>query len=119
MLKVVETLTAAGMSSDESESEDGVATYRIKKLAWRNRALTPLLKRINEDYNPTNAFGKLRPGNKPRNRKRGNGMLSMRDPPTGLPLNYYDRYWYDGLTNKQKHDLGASRSLPIPELEED
>jgi len=117
---IVDTLTIAGMSSDESDTnESNRPIYRVKRRAWRSKALTRYLILVDHDQNKTNAYGNIRSGNPPRTRVRhSNNALSVRDPPTNLPINFYNEDWYSGLTNKQKRDLAAKDAVELPEVVE-
>jgi hypothetical protein len=92
----------------------------VNKRAWRAKSLTKLLKIVDKDVNTTNAYGNTRAGNPPRTRvRRHRNTTSIRDPPTNLPINYYNDIWYDGLTNRQKRDLGAKDAKDIPEISDE
>src|SRR5215469_12233341 len=72
--EVVRTLGQHGMSSDESDyrTVDSVQHkfFRPKKMNWRSREVTTLLKRIDKGRNRKNAYGNDHAGNKPRERRR-------------------------------------------------
>ncbi|KJA14385.1 hypothetical protein HYPSUDRAFT_59396 [Hypholoma sublateritium FD-334 SS-4] len=102
---MLDKLGAVGMSSDESEQENGRTVYIVKKREWRSEDITQLLMYIDKDRNTTNATGGARPGNPPRKRKRfvANPRASKRDPSLGCPLNYYNQVFYANLTNRQSY----------------
>jgi hypothetical protein len=101
-LYMVEKLTMAGMSSDESEVDnDGRAYYVVKRRAWRSAAVRRHLEFIDSQMNRTSANGGTRPGNPPRKRVRIHGApVSNRDPPTECPENYYSREFVSNLSNR-------------------
>ena len=58
LFQVIDTLTQAGMSSDESDVDDmNRLIYLVKKRVWRNKAFTNLLKIVDADASTTNAYG--------------------------------------------------------------
>jgi hypothetical protein len=101
-LYMVETLTMAGVSSDESEIDnEGRPYYVVKRRAWRSTAAGARLQFIDSQMNRTGASGGIRPGNAPRKRVRIQGApVSNRDPPTGCPENFYSREFVSNLSNR-------------------
>lgn len=101
-LYMVEKLTMAGMSSDESEIDrDGRAYYVVKRRAWRSAGVRARLEFVDCQMNKTSADGGIRPGNPPRKRVRTQGApVSDRDPPTECPVNYYSREFMSNLSNR-------------------
>src|SRR5271170_1914500 len=116
LFSIVDTLTLTGMSSDESDTDErNRPTYHVKRRAWRSKSLTRYLILVDRDQNKTNAYGNIRSGNPPRTRLRhSSNAVSVRDPPTNLPINFYDEDWYSGLTNKQKRNLAAKSATELP-----
>ena len=55
-------------------------------------------------------------GNPPRHRVMCRGRESKREAPPGLPSNFYDRDWYENLTNREKYELGTQKSIEIPDI---
>ena len=103
---VMDILGAGGMSSDESDTDDvGHPVYRAKTMTWRNKDILKKLIDIDRSRNTTNAYGNTRAGNPPRVRKRREGRETTRNAIPGLPLNFYNPEWYDGLTRAQKREL--------------
>jgi hypothetical protein len=103
-----------GMSSDESDEENGHPVYWVKIRQWRSAELIRYLHMIDLDANRTNAFGKTRPGNTPRVRKRRvNATKSSRRAVPGLPINFYDATWYATLQNRDKVALKAKPALEL------
>ncbi|KJA19403.1 hypothetical protein HYPSUDRAFT_204620 [Hypholoma sublateritium FD-334 SS-4] len=107
---MLEKLGAVGMSSDESEQENGRTVYVVKKREWRSEDITRLLMFIDKDRNATNATGGARPGNPPQKRKRfvTNPRVSKRDPSLRCPLNYYNQVFYANLTNRECSVYGCN-----------
>jgi hypothetical protein len=106
------------MSSDESDNDEttGRKVYRAKKTAWRSKDVTSLLRTVDRDYNTTNGYGNTRAGNPPRHRVIRGGRESKREAPPGLPSNFYDRDWYENLTNREKNELAAQKTIEIPDI---
>ena len=117
---VVDTLTAAGMSSDESDNDSsGKAEYVVKRMPWRSRYLTELLRHIDKDRNKTNGFGGRRRGNAPRSRAWQPGARSSkREAPPYLPKNFYDEVWYENLSGRDKRELQTAAAVELPAIDE-
>lgn len=117
---VVDKLQPDGMSSDESEPEERgkPTTYLVRRMAWRNKQITKMLKIIDGDRNITNAYGNRRSGNPPRARVRRGGWETRREAPPGLPINFYDDKWYQALSNGDKRSLRAEESVELREIED-
>lgn len=118
---VLKELGYHGMSSDESErDEKGVKTGEVVAtiMPWRSSHLLKLLKTVDQDERKTNAYGNLKAGNRcyDRRRKR-NAIVSRRPPKGGLPIDFYDEEWYNGLSKEKKRDLGAKKKQGLPVLE--
>ncbi|KAJ2936108.1 hypothetical protein H1R20_g987, partial [Candolleomyces eurysporus] len=111
----VATLTAAGMSSDDSDGED--ATRTVRKMPWRSPAISKLLMMVDADANRQGLFGAARPGNpgKPRKRRPTAGN-SRRNAVPGLPINFYNDTWLDSLRNIQQAELDPQDEFDIPSL---
>jgi hypothetical protein len=106
------------MSSDESDEDEvsGGRVYNARKKTWRDAGITRLLRLVDRDHNKTNCYGNTRAGNPPRRRLVRGGRDSKREAPPGLPVNFYDRHWYDQLTNREKKELGVVEEMDIPEI---
>ena len=118
---VVDTLTAMGMSSDESDNGSSAKTsdYVIKRMPWRSRYLTELLRHIDKDRNKTNGLGSRCRGNAPRSRVWLPGApASTREAPPRLPLNFYDKAWYDNLSRRDERELQAADEVELPAIDE-
>jgi hypothetical protein len=112
---MVLNLGPSGMSSDESEEEDGRMIYIVKARSWRGHTVNKRCKIIDRERNNTSYLGGAPSGNPPRKRKRvTRPTLSSRDPVVGCPKNYYSARWIANLPNRgvselkegQNHDLG-------------
>lgn len=125
MFDVVTTLTRAGMSSDESATEDeGIGMRRarlpykkcrVKRRVWRNRELDPYMKILDRQRFHKNIFGNDPAGNRPRVRVRSSypKESDRRAVPPYLPRNFYCNEWYNKLTLKQKEDLHAQAPVKL------
>jgi hypothetical protein len=115
---ILETLGAGGMSSDESDLDtDGRKVYFVKRMGWRPGVLTCRIMLIDRDRNVTTAYNNANPGNPPRLRKRRNNATgTTRNAPPGLPINFYDPDWYNGLTDRQKKEIGATPAVELLEI---
>ena len=115
---ILETLGAGGMSSDESDLDsDGRKVYFVKRVGWRPGVLTRRMMMIDRDRNVTTAYNNTNPGNPPRLRKRRNNPTgTTRNAVPGLPVNFYDPDWYNGLTDRQKKEIGAKAAMELLEI---
>jgi hypothetical protein len=115
---VVDTLTAGGMSSDESETDEyGRTIFVVKKLPWRDREISHMMRIVDQDHNQTNGMGNRRPGNPPRIRVIQRGAKdSMREAVPGLPHNFYNPTWYSGLTNRERKELNAQPAIELLDI---
>lgn len=111
----MEKLSAAGMSSDDSDGEDNTRT--VRKVVWRSRKILEVLKAVDRDANTLGRFGGARPGNpgKPRKR-RATALTSRRNAIPGLPINFYDETWLSTLKDRERAELNAQKPFPIPEI---
>ena len=106
------------MSSDQSEWE-GEGTrrrrvYHIKRRIWRSSEAQNRLEIVDASMNTTNAFGRARCGNAPRERIRSAaGPISVRDPVTGCPLNIYNNEFIAGLTNAEHRALKIAAAIDL------
>jgi len=115
---ILETLGAGGMSSDESDLDtDGRKVYFMKRVSWHPRVLTHRMMVIDRDRNVTTAYNNTNPGNPPRLCKRRNNATEMvRNALPGLPINFYDPDWYNGLTDRQKKEIRAAPAVALLEI---
>lgn len=111
---VLVALGAGGMSSDESEVEDGQNVFLVKKMSWRRSGLMVKMGTIDRDRNTRNAYGNVRAGNPPRVRKRRNGAIeTSRAAPPGLPVNFYDAEWLSKLNSRQRKELSPRAAMEL------
>src|SRR5271156_4863103 len=96
-------LGSEGMSSDESTHESSGPPFYVRTREWRSRALLPYLQIIDRDRKRVNGYGNNRPGNSARERQRvAAGSVSVRKAIAGLPLNFYNKTWYVGLSARDR-----------------
>ncbi|KAJ7165298.1 hypothetical protein C8R46DRAFT_812069, partial [Mycena filopes] len=104
LLAMVELLGTDGMSSDESASDVGQPCTVVGKN-WRNPDLIRLLKWIDLHRPRQVEAGERKPGNQPHRRLRlpyGKTPKSLRRAIANLPINFYDKLWYQGLSPGQR-----------------
>jgi hypothetical protein len=110
-------LRSEGMSSDESGQEGSGPPYYIKTRDWRSTDLIPYLQMIDRDKPRINAYGNKRPGNRPRERQRiAAASNSNRKAIPDLPINFYDKTWYAGLSRRDRTLLRPKVALHMPVL---
>lgn len=115
---ILVALGAGGMSSDESEVENGQRVYIVKKMGWRRSGLTQKICVIDRDRNITNTYGNVRAGNPPRVRKRRQVTTeTSRAAPPGLPVNFYNAEWLSKLTGRQRKELRAAAAMELLEFD--
>ncbi|KDR65388.1 hypothetical protein GALMADRAFT_148732 [Galerina marginata CBS 339.88] len=115
---VLVALGPGGMSSDESDVENGQKVYYVKKMSWRRAGLTGKVCVVDRDRNITNTYGNVRAGNPPRIRKRRHGATeTSRSAPPGRPINFYDADWLSQLTPRQRKDLGPIAAKELLEFD--
>ncbi|KIN93901.1 hypothetical protein M404DRAFT_169884 [Pisolithus tinctorius Marx 270] len=115
-VSVVEQLGPAGMSSDESEHDisHGEWTYRITRKAWRSATVTAMLHVLDalhlqaqyqQQWNATaGAWPHLRVPS---------SQLSNREPPLGLPKNFYVQEHLSSLTLEGLDNLLLQEDIPL------
>lgn len=117
LFKAIGILGREGMSSDESGGEGSGPPYYIRVREWRSRELIPYLQMIDREKRQTNAYGNRRSGNTARERQRvAAGGVSTRRAIAGLPLNFYDKTWYAGLSARDRALLNAKPDMDMPVL---
>ncbi|EIW54269.1 uncharacterized protein TRAVEDRAFT_132465 [Trametes versicolor FP-101664 SS1] len=105
-LPMLEQLGVDGMSSDESDSQNGVKYYRILRKSWRPERVTLWVRgfdAVEAISRPSNARG-----NQPRKRMQSTKVDDSRDAVKGLPRNAYDATWYAKLGDFAREDLCRS-----------
>lgn len=86
---------------------------------WRSASVKALMDFIDENRKRSNAYGNALPGSQPRLRLRPkHAILSIRKPIAALPLNFYDKAWYDSLMKIQQTQLGAAEPMDLPEIDD-
>jgi hypothetical protein len=122
-LEMIETLKAAGMSSDESERDEatGEVTYIIKKRAWRSREVLDRLKLVDQDRNTANAYGGARAGNPPRVRRRvPHAKESIRAAVPDCPKNFYGREFVANISSHRVlNELNEQPAADLGYLQEE
>lgn len=103
-LKMLETFGVDGMSSDESETEDGVKRYRLLKKSWRPESVTTWFRAIDA----VAALTTKGRGNRFRLRMVSTMTDDSRAAPRGLPKNAYHSTWYANLGEFDRADLHRS-----------
>jgi hypothetical protein len=118
-----EALGKDGMSSDETDREDsGVVrgpTMRVRRIRrhWVNEELSSLWKAVDSYYNPLKPSGAPKSGTKPVPRIYASLRTNhIREPPNGLPRNFYDDMYWASLTAVRRRQLRPAPSVPIPKL---
>ncbi|KAF8875146.1 hypothetical protein BD779DRAFT_1476173 [Infundibulicybe gibba] len=110
---LVDSLGVDGTSSDESDDED----YAVKIKPWRSTEVRDMLIYIDNNRTTRNALGNKIPGGRPRERvRKSHAPVSMDSAVPCLAMNFYDKAWYDSLTERQRFDLAAAAAASLPEL---
>lgn len=106
IMKTVGWLGQEGMSSDESDVEGLEEVYHIKTLPWRRPEVVRYMDILDRERKLPNQAIFSRKGRKPSKRVRSaKVLLSDRNAVNGLPVDLYDREWYDGLTTRERRAL--------------
>jgi hypothetical protein len=114
--EVVEGLGMDGQSSDETDVEDRDQVI-VKKREWRDKKINKLLIKIDNCRAVLLATGSHRPGTQPVRRIRGvRTPNSQREAVAKLPINFYDKIWYDSLTPVEQRQLDAGPVLAFDHL---
>ncbi|OBZ66078.1 hypothetical protein A0H81_13919 [Grifola frondosa] len=97
-LGILQDLGVDGMSSDESEHENGVIQYRVLIKSWRNPVLTPWLRTFDAAYRKD----RLGPSQSTRGAhphlRLASQKVDLRAPVIRLPFNAYNYEWLKGLS---------------------
>jgi len=99
------------VSEDESSGED--SGYSIKRIEWRSAEVTIFMRSLDAIYlSGRFTEGKCGRGSMPRER-----YPSLRQgfttPKPGLPLNFYNRAWWEVLGEDEKRSLDVRTSLGL------
>lgn len=114
---MVQKLGVDGNSSDETDGED--RSYAVRFKEWRSKEVNELLNFIDDNRTHTNANGHNKPGTLPRKRIRRIYPPSSKDRPIAcLPLNFYNKTWYDSLSSLQQVQLDAQPEMELPIIED-
>lgn len=106
-VNVLRLLGPEGMSSDESDHENGVVQYRVLIKSWRHPILTPFLRVFDASYRRDRFVPILQntQGSHPHLRLSSNKVDDSRGAPTRLPINAYDTRWLANLTQFDRERL--------------
>lgn len=98
-VNILRLLGPDGMSSDESDHENGVVQYRVLIKSWRNPILTPFLRVFDASYRRDRFVPILQntQGAHPHLRLASNKVDDSRGAVTRLPVNAYDSRWLANL----------------------
>ncbi|KAG8903502.1 hypothetical protein FRB99_003186 [Tulasnella sp. 403] len=118
-LPVLDALTTRGMSSDDEEVEVGggsTTRYMIAQRPWRSSSVKSLVRTLSLLH--AILIPRDPRGGAPRLREDDFSKISQSPPVSGLPLNFYDKEWYDALSDFERYLLGAKPNvdLTIPEV---
>jgi hypothetical protein len=103
--KLLELLTADGMSSDNSETGIQGKVYRVTVMAWR-RDVTKYMEYIDGQRNVGDKAGYSTRGATPRSRVRDDeNAVSNRKHVDGLPRTLYNDSWF-----KKQHKMSVNVS---------
>lgn len=105
---VLKYLSYDGMSSDESNNDDGLnPMYKVKMLRWRREMGDEL--RILDAARHTDIAAFHPQGSKPRQRHHRRPVLfSDRPAVQDLPFQMYNESWLKGLHDDKKHYLNLT-----------
>ncbi|KAF9232692.1 hypothetical protein BU15DRAFT_80961 [Melanogaster broomeanus] len=119
---IIECLDLEGMSGDETDSTSGVKPKVVRRveLPWISSAISTLFNSV-ESYESAlreeNMLEKI--GNSSLERhfeaRRKNGKATA---VPGLPRNWYNDNWFQGLTHGAHSMLSACKDVPVPTLEQ-
>jgi hypothetical protein len=120
----IKKLGPSGVSGDESEIQDGETVYVVYDYFWRHEEVGPFLRKIDEmaDGTKRNEFGQRSRGNASRKRIPTEQRRVYRPgaPARGLPRNWYNPTFLNGLSDEKKRQLQMQKSVPLvhsPEVE--
>jgi hypothetical protein len=109
------------MSSDETETEArGIIPKTVRRIpkVWLSEEISQMWEAVETLGKPTlNVAGKSLAGNCQLQRVFAASTTGRSRPRAvrGLPLNFYSNLWWKGLTEAQRHVIGANlQSKPIP-----
>jgi len=114
-IDVVDMLSAAGMSSDETETEatrNKLKVVRRHQKNWRSPDLSRFFESVDQRHKPRAQ------GNKPYQRLPSKGDREPKDYKAvrGLPQNFYRATWYWSLHQVDRKGLNAKEEMTLPDL---
>lgn len=115
------SLTAGGMSSDESDSGDRSKPAIVRIRPWRSHELLMAMRFLDRKRKTMTISGAPKPGTAPHARDRHSALqiVSARLPTPNLPINFYDPAWFDNLPQIEQEALGALEEVPLPDITEE
>jgi hypothetical protein len=118
-VKMVEELSADGMSSEESEGEAGMPrVFKIKKLDWRSEELSTWLHRV-DDMPVKNKQNSVLHHRSMRRVRNFSDKVSRRPPVCGLSVNLYKGEWLGRQDLRSRRRLGdVDRPLDLAPIDE-
>ncbi|THU87457.1 hypothetical protein K435DRAFT_919810 [Dendrothele bispora CBS 962.96] len=114
--EMIDLLGAEGMSSDE-DSQRHVGAVEVVRKEWRSTDVVRLLKWLDLNSQKITAYGLPKPGPQGRPRLRlptGQVAVSLRQPIANLPINFYDKHWYNSLSVSKRDKLNAQPEMELP-----
>ncbi|OBZ66301.1 hypothetical protein A0H81_13818 [Grifola frondosa] len=110
-LRILQDLGIDGMSSDESEHENGVTQYRVLVKPWRNPLLTPWLRIFDAAYRQDrlNGCNQSTRGAQPHLRLASQKVDYSRPAVSHLPANAYNLKWLKSLSQFDLESLSPKR----------
>jgi hypothetical protein len=115
LFSLVDTLGKDGQSSDETDGDN----HAVHIKDWRSDDVKRLLLYIDANRKTTNATGTRIGGVRAFIRvRRAYGPLSARQAVAGLPRNFYNTLWYDGLSRIQQLQLAAIDNIQFPHVDD-
>lgn len=118
--KMIGRLGVEGMSGDESDSPpvSKPKTLRRIELPWIDLSISHLFKSLETYESAVRQENMLEQiGNSSLKRHWEAGRKELRSTPVpGLPRNWYDDLWFQGLTTGARSMLSARKDVDIPSL---
>ncbi|KAF9033659.1 hypothetical protein BJ165DRAFT_1534588 [Panaeolus papilionaceus] len=112
---VLQSCPDACHSDDESDHSKGRRMYRIRDLSWQNPALG-LVFRALDSLHVASRYGdngRINRGNWPRPCYVSDLEPLPTPPPQGLPINFYNQDYLDGLSDDAMDELNVSDPVHI------
>lgn len=117
LLQTLDDLGQEGMSSEESGlDERGRPRYLIRERNWRSPELLEYLTAV-DFWSAEEKPNKVKQGNPGRDRARPViPQTSKRMAIGGLPSNFYNQVWLEGLHPAERRDLKVRKAVPFPSM---